>query len=94
MIKMEGELDKDLRVVRANDAVLAMGNLSEFHREMSLTVANLSFMADLQAERFECMVRRAMSSGEMKVLHYYVSSFSAKQTSPFVFTGTKGEEAS
>jgi hypothetical protein len=40
------------------------------------------------------MVRRAMSSGEMKVLHYYVSSFSAKQTSPFVFTGTKGEEAS
>jgi hypothetical protein len=35
-----------------------------------------------------------ISAKEMKVLHYYVSSFSAKQTSPFVFTGTKGEEAS
>ena len=158
LITMEGELDKELRVVRVNDAVLAMGNLPEFHREMDLAVSNLSFMTDLQAERFECMARRAMSSGEtemddqlrqlpngewvivkgyfsrnrngvfnrniiygldlvfgswpsklkggrlwlvdtvslsakeMKVLHYYVSGLSAKQTSPFVCTGTRGVE--
>ena len=64
LINLAGELDKDLRIVQVNDAILSMANLSVIDRGMDFTASSLDFMSDLQAERFERLAHRALQSGE------------------------------